>query len=116
VQSVIVEYDKDITRNIDELKNLLMKKQDGSYIPLKDIANIEIGKGPLEVQRINQQASVQFTVKYAADVNLGEISNLVDQKIADLNLPAETEIHFSGDRELLEDSINDMVLAFLLAI
>ncbi|TFI41369.1 efflux RND transporter permease subunit, partial [Diaphorobacter sp. DS2] len=44
------------------------------------------------------------------------MSKEVDKEIADLKLPDETEIVFSGDRELLESSIDDLVLAFVLAI
>src|SRR5690606_1453766 len=40
----------------------------------------------------------------------------VDKEIADLDLPDETEVVFSGDRELLESSIDDLILAFVLAI
>jgi hydrophobic/amphiphilic exporter-1 (mainly G- bacteria), HAE1 family len=40
----------------------------------------------------------------------------VDDELADLDLSEETEIVFSGDRELLESSIDDMLLAFILAV
>ncbi|UAC49175.1 efflux RND transporter permease subunit [Bacillus aquiflavi] len=116
IYSVFVEYDKEITQNIDELKNLLKKKQDGSFIALNEVTTIERGKGPVNLQRINQQDAVQFTLKYANSTNLGDISKQVEKKIADLELPEETEIVFGGDRELLESSMDDMLLAFVLAI
>ena len=44
------------------------------------------------------------------------MSKMVEEKIADLNLPGGTDVTFSGEIELLEDSINDMIMAFALAI
>ncbi|QED47306.1 efflux RND transporter permease subunit [Cytobacillus dafuensis] len=116
IYGVLVEYDQTVTQNLEKLKTLLIKKPDGSYISLDQVTNIEQGEGPVRIQRINQQNAVQFTLKYKSTTNLGAISKEVDEKIADLNLPDDTEIVFSGDRELLESSIDDMIMAFVLAI
>ncbi|CAM3680472.1 efflux RND transporter permease subunit [Mesobacillus zeae] len=116
VYGVFVEYDKNITQNMDRLKGLLIKKADGSFIPLESVADITKGSGPVSIQRINQQDAVQFTLKYKASTNLGDISQKVDKKIAGLGLNEGTEVIFSGDRELLESSIDDMMLALGLAV
>ncbi|MEI5905906.1 efflux RND transporter permease subunit [Bacillus spongiae] len=116
VYPVFIQYDKDITSSIDSLKNLSLKTPQGTYVKLDDIVEIKEATGPVRVQRINQQNAVQFTVNYLSDTNLGEISKLVDEKIKELNLSNETEINFSGDRELFEDSIDDMIMAIVLAI
>jgi hydrophobic/amphiphilic exporter-1 (mainly G- bacteria), HAE1 family len=116
ILGVFVEYDRDVTQNIDNLKKLLIKKPDGNYVSLGQIANIETGSGPVKIQRINQQGAVEFTMKYKSSTNLGDMSKQVDKKIEELDLPDETEIVFSGDRELLESSIDDLLLAFVLAI
>ncbi|CAM3484862.1 efflux RND transporter permease subunit [Aeromicrobium ponti] len=116
IYGVFVEYDKEITQDIDNLKTLLIKKPDGNYVSLDEVTNIERGEGPVNIQRINQQDAVQFTLKYKSSTNMGAISKEVDKEIADLELPEETEVVFSGDRELLESSIDDMALAFILAI
>lgn len=116
VYGVFVEYDEEITRNIDKLQTLLIKRPDGTYTELGDVAKIVVGNGPVQIQRINQQDSVEFTMKYSTETNLGTISKLVDEKIAELNLGTETDITYSGETELLEDSKNDMIMAFVLAI
>src|SRR5690606_30326539 len=54
VYGVYVEYDENITRDIDQLKTLLIKKPDGSFLELGDIAKIEVAQGPVQIQRINQ--------------------------------------------------------------
>lgn len=113
---VFVEYDRSITQNLDELKQLQIKKPDGNYVALGDVTKIETGSGPVSIQRINQQDAVEFTLKYKSSTNLGAISKKVDKEIADLGLPEETDVIFSGDRELLESAMDDLTLAFVLAI
>lgn len=116
ILGVFVEYDRAVTQNLDKLKQLLIKKPDGTYVALGQVTDIKTGSGPVKIQRINQQDAVEFTMKYKSSTNLGAISKEVDKKIDELDLPDETEVVFSGDRELLESSIDDLVLAFVLAI
>jgi hydrophobic/amphiphilic exporter-1 (mainly G- bacteria), HAE1 family len=116
IYGVFVEYDPEVTQNLEKLKTMLLKKPDGSYIALADVTDIRVGEGPVSIQRINQENAVQFTLKYKAATNMGAISKKVDKKIEELHLRDETKIVFSGDRELLESSIDEMIMAFVLAI
>ncbi|WP_226677614.1 efflux RND transporter permease subunit [Rossellomorea aquimaris] len=116
VINVLVQYDRNITENLDSLKKLLIPNGQGKYIQLNSVVDFSIEDGPVSIQRIDQQHAVQFTLKYTSGTNLGSISKAVDDKIESLDLPDETLVSFSGDRELLEDSIDDMALALGLAI
>ncbi|MEG9296412.1 efflux RND transporter permease subunit [Mangrovibacillus sp. Mu-81] len=116
VLSVYVQYDRNITENLDSLKKLLIPNGRGEYIALASVVDFSIEDGPVSIQRIDQQHAVQFDLTYSSSTNLGTISNAVDEKIAGLDLPDATQVSFSGDRELLEDSIDDMAMALGLAI
>jgi len=116
IHSVFVEYDRDITSNLDHLKGLLIKKLDGSYVTLDKVSKIERKSGPVDIHRINQQDAVQFTLKYKACTNLGAISKKVEKEIASLKLPEESQIVFSGEKELLDSSIDELILALVLAV
>lgn len=116
IYGVFVEYDKEVTKNLDELSKLLIKKPDGNFISLDQVVDIEKGKGPVDIHRINQQSAVQFTLKHKATTNIGDMSDLVDKEIADLDLSEETEIVYSGDKELLDSTMEDLIMALILAI
>lgn len=116
VVSVFVKYDRDITENLDSLKKLLIPNGQGAFIRLDSVVDFSIEDGPVSIKRIDQQSAVQFTVNYASSTNLGTISNNVEKKIDKLDLPDETQVSFSGEKELLDDSINDMILALVLAL
>ncbi|MGM9929815.1 MAG: efflux RND transporter permease subunit [Bacillus sp. (in: firmicutes)] len=115
VQSVIVQYDQRVVENIDSLKQLAIRKADGSFIELQEVANFSIGESPVKIQRINNQDAVQFTVKYKSSTNLGDITEKVEN-IADQALSKETQLVYSGEKDLLDTTLNQMVLAFILAI
>ncbi|MCM3441667.1 efflux RND transporter permease subunit [Metabacillus halosaccharovorans] len=116
IYMVNVWYDETVSEDVDALKGLLIKKPDNSFVELGDISTIQVGEGPVSIQRIDKQPAVQYTVRYSNSTNLGDFSNLVDKEIKELDLPEETDISFSGDRELLESSMDDMLLAFILAV
>lgn len=116
VLDVIVQYDEAVTREIDKLATLLIRKPDRNYIELGDISDIEIGNGPLNIQRINQQDSIQFTLIYDNQIDLGAMRELIEKEFDQLKLPDSMEITYSGEIEMLDDSINDMILALVLAI
>ncbi|KUP07588.1 cation transporter [Bacillus coahuilensis p1.1.43] len=113
---VVVQYDAEIMEDVNALKNLKLKTPSAGYITLDEIAKIQTKEGPVSIDRINQQDAVEFSLTYEATLDLGTISSRVDEAIASLELPSQTLIKFGGDRELLEDSIDDMVMAIILAI
>lgn len=116
VTGVFVEYAEAERNSINALGKLLIRTPAGSYVTLDQITEITTGEGPSAIQRAEQELAVQFTVKYSTETNLGDFSSEVDQTILDLNLPNETTIEYSGDRELLEDAMFDMALALVLAV
>ncbi|MGD6817466.1 efflux RND transporter permease subunit [Metabacillus sp. 84] len=116
IYDVTVRYSGKVTDSAESLKKLLIKKPQGGFIELGEVASVKRGEAPASIQRIDKQDAVQFSILYKDSANLSEVSNKADKKIKDLSIPAETEISFSGDRELLEGSIDDMVLALVLAV
>jgi hydrophobic/amphiphilic exporter-1 (mainly G- bacteria), HAE1 family len=116
IHSIVVQYDRKITSNLEHLKGLLVKMPNGGYVTLGEVSKIEVKSGPVDIQRINQQGAVQFTLKYKTTTNLGTISKKVEQEIDSLHLPEESEVVFSGEKELLDSSIDELILALILAI
>ncbi|MFP3472958.1 efflux RND transporter permease subunit, partial [Micrococcus sp. SIMBA_144] len=64
VINVLVQYDRNITENLDSLKKLLIPNGQGKYIQLNSVVDFSIEDGPVSIQRIDQQHAVQFTLKY----------------------------------------------------
>lgn len=116
VLEVQVRLAEEFTDDVEALGDLLIRNQEGEFVALEDVADIEQGEGAETINRINQEESVQFSLTYTTDNNLGEINDLVNETIDDYGLPSETSVSFTGDQRLLEDAIADLTLALILAI
>ncbi|UCZ52057.1 efflux RND transporter permease subunit [Bacillus shivajii] len=116
IYEVHVRYDEERIEDVEALENLSLRNMNGEFITLGDITTIEEGEGPATINRINQEDAVQFTLQYGTQYNLGEISDLVQTTVDNLDIPSETSVSFTGDHQLMEDAISDLILALILAI
>lgn len=116
VRTVRVALGGDSSKSLDGLKAMKLRTPSGSFIPLEQLADIEIAEGPAAIRRVDQADAVRFTVHYGSAYSLGEMTKQVNQKMADADISDETAVTFGGDRELFENAIPDMLLAVILAV
>ncbi|WP_432359728.1 efflux RND transporter permease subunit [Sporosarcina sp. UB5] len=116
VVSVIVQYDERYRNSIDKLKRIKLRTPTGQFVALNDVATISIKEGPVSIQRVDQAHSVTFNLKYESSLSLGDMTDKVNAVVDIVDLPAETEMSYGGDRELFENAIDDMLMALVLAV
>ncbi|MGB6408161.1 MAG: efflux RND transporter permease subunit, partial [Planococcus donghaensis] len=116
VLSVYVAYEEGERNSLEKLRTLSLRTPAGEFVELQELADIEVAQGPVSIQRVDQADSVSFTLQHQSSITLGDMSDQVDAELEALNLDDNTLVSFGGDRELLDNSINDMSLAVLLAI
>jgi len=102
--------------SIESLKSMQLRSPAGLFVKLEDIATVSVQEGPVSIRRSDQAAAVAFFVEYKTKESLGGISAKVDKALEKADLPTETQVVFSGDRELYDSAINDMLLAVALAV
>ncbi|MFB5661799.1 efflux RND transporter permease subunit [Alteribacillus sp. HJP-4] len=113
---VNVQYNEESTEDQEDLENLQIPNAEGEYIALSELADVEEGEGPATINRLDQEESVEFTVTYSSDTTLNEMGTLVEEIIEDADIADGTNYAFSGEQELLEDAINSLAFAFVLAL
>ena len=116
VLSVYTGFGQAFNESMDALKAMKLRSPAGLFVKLDEIANVSIQERPVSIRRSDQAAAVAFFVDYKAKESLGGISKKVDHALEKANLPAETQVVFSGDRELYDSAIDDMLLAVALAV
>lgn len=116
VFGVNVRYDKRYRNNVEKLKKLRLRTVTGEFVTLDEVAAVMMEQGPVSIRRIDQAHSVIFKLKYASSQSLGDMTKKVNERIDQLGLAEETQLSYSGDRELFEDATDDMLMAVLLAI
>ncbi|QKS71816.1 efflux RND transporter permease subunit [Paenalkalicoccus suaedae] len=116
IYEVNVRYQDEFIDTSTALEELLIRAGDGTFIPLSDVATLEEGTSPETINRINQEESIQFSLTYRSDFNLGEIDTLVTDAIDRVDVPDEATVSLTGDQQLLNDAIGDLTLALILAV
>ncbi|WP_124071149.1 efflux RND transporter permease subunit [Filibacter tadaridae] len=116
VYGVYVKYDKKFRNSTDQLKKLKLRTPAGIFVTLGEVAAINVSEGPVSIQRVDQAHSVTFDVKYKSSQSLGEMTAKVNEAIEKMDLSDEIDITYSGDRELFESAIDDMIMALILAV
>src|SRR5699024_5187119 len=83
---------------------------------LKDLADLDEGDGPTTLSRLDQEPSTDFTVTYTNDTNLNDISTTIEEGIDDADLEDTTSYAFTGEQDLLDDAVESLGFAFILAL
>jgi HAE1 family hydrophobic/amphiphilic exporter-1 len=115
------EYDlrvrlQDFDRNsITDIRNINIPSPLGHQIPLYQVAEIEYGKGPVEITREDQERKV--TVKgntFGRDI--GSIVQDIKKKVAHIRLPEGYFVKFGGRYQDMEEAFSALLWALVVAV
>lgn len=101
----------------EELGDMVISRTEGGdALRLDEVAEIERQPSPSAVERINGQHAYQYELELEPEANLSEAVVEMQDIVNDLELSAGSDVSFTGDQELIEDSIMDMLMAMVLAV
>jgi len=107
--------DDKVKESMFNLENLLISTPLGTNIPLGQVADLEIVKGPVSINRNDQVRTVTVSSQISGR-DLGTISNEIMAKIQGYEMPRGYEYKFGGEREEMIEAFMDLALALVLAI
>lgn len=116
VLTVYTGFGETYKTDVEAVKSMKLRTSAGVFVELEDVADVTIAASQTSIRRSDQASAVAFFIEYENTQSLSGISNKVDAAIEKVNIPSETSIVFSGDRELYENAKDDMYLAVALAI
>jgi HAE1 family hydrophobic/amphiphilic exporter-1 len=112
---VIMELAPKYQSSIDALNALYVPGSDGKLVPLRALADITPGVGPLSVSHYGQLPAVSFSFNLAPGTSLGEITQRIDE-MARNNLPGDITASFTGNAQTFRDSLVGMPLLMLITV
>ena len=100
-------------RALSDLEEAVLKQQNGQTIKIKDVASVQIGASDkIGDGSLNASPAVILTISKQPDVNTLELTEHLDEAIADLNktLPESVELksHIFRQANFIEASINNL--------
>jgi len=84
-------------------------------VALGDIAAVELGEQPINIQRIDRKLAASVTATITEE-NVGAVNRVVQEKIDALPLAPGTEITMGGMAEMMGESFSNMFIAIIAAI
>ncbi len=86
-------------------------------IYLRDIADVSTMLGPTEIERVNQNRVLSFNGDVITEVaSVGQVSDSIRARIADLELPDGYGIILGGEEEAIRESNQQLTIVTLLAV
>ncbi|MBR9910289.1 MAG: CusA/CzcA family heavy metal efflux RND transporter [Gammaproteobacteria bacterium] len=101
---LIVRLPEDLRRDVDKLAFLPVPLPNGDYVPLQEVATLDISPAPAQISRENGKRRVVVTANVRGR-DLGSFVNDVKRKIgSDVQLPAGYWLDYGGTFEQLESA------------
>jgi len=119
---LVVRLPEDIRRDVDSLADLPVPLPDGGYVPLSEVAELELAPAPNQISRENGKRRVVVTAN-VRDRDLGGFVEEAQARIADdVDLPLGYWLDYGGTFEQLQSAsqrlaiVVPVTLAIILAL
>ncbi len=112
---VIMELKPQYQRDVEALKQLFVRSDRGTLVPLGAVASFSRGLGPLSVQRVGQLPAVTISYNLRTGVALGTAVAAV-QGLASAELPADITTSLTGDTKAFADAQDGLLLLLVVAV
>ncbi|MCL2063434.1 MAG: efflux RND transporter permease subunit [Candidatus Cloacimonetes bacterium] len=83
---------------------------------LGQLANVEFSEGVNRTIRRDRSKAIQITGAPASGIPLGDVTNEIDRRIAEIHIPEGYGVRWAGSAEMMQESVVEMSRAALLAI
>lgn len=99
----------------EEIGNITAVGPAGAF-RLAQLCDIDFTEGYSRILHKDKYKMIEFTANNAPGVALGDITNEIDRRLVDLDLPSGYKVVWTGMTEIMKDTISEMLFTFILAI
>ncbi len=113
---VNIRYDRDFRNDLDSLKRILVTTPQGARIPIDQVANVSINKGPPGIKSENARRTAWVYVDMTGS-DIGSFVKLAQQTVAEkVKLPAGYNLIWSGQYEYMQEANQRLKMVIPLTI
>lgn len=113
--SVVIVPEGDITESLENFSQMEINTPMGTNIPLSQVADISIERGPTVINRDNQERVVTVTSQII-DRDLNSVTRDIEAKLTSYVLPDGYSYSIGGENEEMIDAFTQLAQALGLAI
>ena len=113
---LILRMNKDYTDNLDGIRNVLIDTDNGSKVPLSQVADIVSAMGPGTVSRENVQRKIVISANIAGSDLRSAVMSIQEKVENNINLPEGYRIEYGGQFENEARASRTLLITSILAI
>jgi hydrophobic/amphiphilic exporter-1 (mainly G- bacteria), HAE1 family len=99
---------------VDQLKNVRVRANDGSLVPIGDVATFTWTKAPTKIERLNRQRVVNVYGDMLPGYSLGQVAGPLQKKLVSPGfLPQGVSVKSQGNSQFMEETFTNMGLALV---
>lgn len=112
---VVIRYDTEEVNYLTDLKNLTVTSAYGTQVPLSDIATVTMDESATTIMRENQKNYITINAN-AEGMSGSEAQKLVEEAMANFELPDGCYYEFGGMMEMMNESFSSLTTAMIVAV
>ncbi|EXJ17003.1 efflux RND transporter permease subunit [Imhoffiella purpurea] len=112
---ILVQLENAEKRSIDEILDLTLRTPDGEQVALRNLVTTENGRGPVIVERKDQQRVVSVTANVSGR-DLGSVAADVRERLGDIPRPVGYDLTIAGNYEEQQKAFDELLVSLLLAL
>ncbi|MBV8530433.1 MAG: efflux RND transporter permease subunit [Candidatus Eremiobacteraeota bacterium] len=113
---VRVQFPLSDRKTVDELQDVRVRAQDGTLVPIADIANLQWTKAPLQIKRLNRQRVVDVYGDTLPGYSLGAVTGPLERELKKPGfLPEGVQLTAQGDTQYMIETMANMGVALLIS-
>ena len=113
---VILEVDAPYQRDPTDLTHIYVPGNGNAQVPLSAVTKYERGISPLVVNHQGQFPSVTITYNLAPNALIEDVTNALEQAVAEMRIPDIVHADFSGDVQAYKRAVGAQPLLLLAAL
>ena len=115
-RDVVVQVAPEFRTSIDDISGLPVALSAGGTVPLGDVARIERGTAPAQIDHDNLQRVATISAGTIPSFSIAEASGAITERLATLDLPAGYTVGLGGETEQLAETTGYVLEAITLAV
>jgi len=99
----------------NKIENITVVSQSGGTYRLNQIADIDYSTSVSRVLHRDKFKAIQFTGSNAPNVPLGNVTQEIERRLEQIQLPSGYAFKWAGNVKFMKDMFKDMIIAFIIA-
>ncbi|MBI4563970.1 MAG: efflux RND transporter permease subunit [Planctomycetes bacterium] len=112
---ILVQFEDAEKLELEEILDLTLITPSGEEVALRNVVTAEPGRGPILIDRKNQQRQVTVSANVAGR-DLGSVAADVERELSAIPRPVGYELRIAGNFEEQTKAFNELVVSLVLAL